>query len=388
MSAEKNLKFTNKDLEYLQALPLELKIKKTQLRIKEWYEYWEGDVFVSFSGGKDSTVLLDIARQIYPDIPAVFANTGLEYPEIRDFVKSYDNITIVEPEHNFKWILTNCGYPVISKEVARTIEDGRRFIYDNLTSCKDYIRFQLDMLESWVSDNVIPKPVQAVNHPDYDKPEVPIPLADSGINSSVAMLLGLLRKDKRLQWVMNRKERSLYNKSKWRWLLNSDFKISDKCCDYMKKAPLRQYIRDTGMKPILGTMADESALRLRAWLKYGCNMYTGVKHSNPMSFWTEQDVLQYIKENNLTICSVYGKIVEEDGQYHTTGCRRTGCIFCMFGVQMEKEPNRFQMLKETHPKLYSYCMNGGGISDTGWWIPTREGLGMKHVLDFIRVKTE
>ena len=59
-------------LQQKQSLPLEAKIAMTQQRIREWYEHWDGEVYVSFSGGKDSTVLLHIVRQMYPDVPAVF----------------------------------------------------------------------------------------------------------------------------------------------------------------------------------------------------------------------------------------------------------------------------------------------------------------------------
>lgn len=125
-------KMTNDQLKQLQALPLNIKIRKTEQRIREWYEHWEGNVYVSFSGGKDSTVLLDIARNIYPDIEAVFSDTGLEYPEIREFVKSFPNVTIVKPKHSFKQILTKYGYPIISKEVANVVDNARRWINENL----------------------------------------------------------------------------------------------------------------------------------------------------------------------------------------------------------------------------------------------------------------
>lgn len=58
--------YTIGDLKALQALPLERKIFITQTRIIEWYQKFKGQVYVSFSGGKDSTVLLHIARQLYP----------------------------------------------------------------------------------------------------------------------------------------------------------------------------------------------------------------------------------------------------------------------------------------------------------------------------------
>jgi 3'-phosphoadenosine 5'-phosphosulfate sulfotransferase (PAPS reductase)/FAD synthetase len=105
-------------LKQLQSLPLEVKVEKTKKRICEWYEYWDGQVYVSFSGGKDSTVLLHIVRELYPDIPAVFCDTGLEYPEIRDFVKTIDNVIWLKPEMNFKEVIEKYGYPVISKAIA------------------------------------------------------------------------------------------------------------------------------------------------------------------------------------------------------------------------------------------------------------------------------
>ena len=110
----------------MRALPLEAKIVKTQLRIREWYEHWDGNVYVSFSGGKDSTVLLHIARGLYPEIPAVFSDTGLEFPEIREFVRATPNVTWVRPDMSFRKVIEKHGYPVISKEQAQWIERARK----------------------------------------------------------------------------------------------------------------------------------------------------------------------------------------------------------------------------------------------------------------------
>ena len=125
-------------------------------------------------------------------------------------------------------------------------------------------------------------------------------------------------------------------------------------------------------------MTCESNLRKTAWLKNGCNSFEAKRAiSQPMSFWTEQDVLKYLKE--FPYASVYGDIViDEKGKLHTTKCDRTGCVFCGFGCHLEKEPNRFQRLKVTHPKLWDYCMRN--------W--DKGGLGMKEVFDFINVKIE
>ncbi len=144
-------------------------------------------------------------------------------------------------------------------------------------------------------------------------------------------------------------------------------------------------------------MAEESFLRKTNWLKSGCNAFDSKEpRSKPISFWKEQDILQYIKQNNLPIASVYGDIVygnrESDEKYDklicdcvgnlcTTGCDRTGCIFCGFGAHLEKGESRFERLKRTHPRQYEYCMGGGAYDTDGFWKPTKEGLGMAHCID-------
>lgn len=114
------------DLWQMQSLPLEAKIRMTKYRIRQWVEYYgEEGVYVSFSGGKDSTVLLDLVRQMYPNVTAVFVDTGLEYPEIREFVKTFSNVVWLKPKKNFKQVITEFGYPFIPKEVSGKIYEAR-----------------------------------------------------------------------------------------------------------------------------------------------------------------------------------------------------------------------------------------------------------------------
>jgi 3'-phosphoadenosine 5'-phosphosulfate sulfotransferase (PAPS reductase)/FAD synthetase len=313
----------------MQSLPLDAKIRMTKNRIQQWYEAFEGEVYVCFSGGKDSTVLLYIARSIYPDIPAVFVDTGLEYPEIREFVKSIDNVTIVRPEMNFRQVILKYGYPVASKEIAKKVQYAKKGA-------------------NWAKKYVDGTAVDSEGRP------------------------------------------SRYRVSeKWLKLMDAPFDVSAYCCDVMKKRTTQRYEKETGRKPIIGTLAVESKIREQAWQRTGCNAFEAQKpKSTPLAFWTEQDILQYIRKFNIPYASIYGDIVpteetirlpilnEEVDVLKTTGCDRTGCMFCMFGCHLEKEPNRFQRMKETHPKQYEYMLK-----------PINEGgLGMKEVLDYIGVK--
>ncbi len=153
-----------------------------------------------------------------------------------------------------------------------------------------------------------------------------------------------------------------------------DFRVTDKCCYIMKKSPLKLYEKQTGRTSIVATMACESQLRFINWLHVGCNAFDSKEpKSKPMSFWTENDVLQYIKQNNIEIAEPYGDVVyaDNDEQYSfldrgedklkTTGLSRTGCVFCGFGCHLEKQ-SRWLLLKESHPKLYNYCIGGENMS--------------------------
>ena len=175
-------------LKELQALPLERKVGFTAARIAEWYKHWDGKVFVSFSGGKDSTVLLYIARKLFPDIKALFVDTGLEYPEIRDFVKTWDNVEWKKPKKSFLQVIKEYGYPVISKDVSQAIYEYR------------------------------------------SKP-----------NGCRAPQFGLA------EWGNYIKAKEY---PKCAFLIDAPFKISHKCCKIMKKSVSEQYVKDTGCKPL------------------------------------------------------------------------------------------------------------------------------------------
>lgn len=196
----------------------------------------------------------------------------------------------------------------------------------------------------------------------------------------------------------------MYDRSKYIFMLDAPFEISNQCCNVMKKNPAHKYFKETGRLPITAQMACESKPRLTQWLINGCNGFDlKIPTSNPMSFWTEQDVLRYIKENDLPICSVYGDIVidyeamgqcenqisfadygifgEERPLLKTTGCDRTGCVLCGFGCHLEKE-SRFSRLKETHPEfhnlLHTLKNNGATYAEAIDWVNEHGNMNIRY----------
>lgn len=368
---------TMTDLYQMQSLPLELKVRMTETRIRAWVnEFGEDGVYISFSGGKDSTVLLDIVRNEmgYKNIPAVFVDVPTQYPELKEFVKTFENVEIIKPKISFVQVCEKYGFPLVSKEVSESVEGARKYLTQ--------IRNEIGCLQTDRQTDSISIPISTI-----ESVELANILNDrlinkkGGNNQRLAIMLGWYTNKKTITVNIPDEDRSRFSFTKWKFLLEAPFEVSNKCCNVMKKEPAHTYYRKTGRKPITAQMADESRLRLQKWLQNGCNGFKlKIPTSNPMSFWTEQDVLQYIKTRNLPICSVYGDVVidyekmgELQGQsflfetgnepLKTTGCERTGCVLCGFGCHLEKPgEGRFEMLRQTHPKYYALldvCKNNG-----------------------------
>lgn len=325
----------------MQALSLRSKIQMSKQRIRGWVdEFGEDGVYVSFSGGKDSTVLLDLVRKEYPDIKAVYVDTGLEYPEIREFVKTFDNVEIIKPKKTFKQVIEQYGYPFFSKENAQKIYEIRNTHSEVLKHNRLYGDAK--------GNGKLPDAYMFMLDP-----EAPV--------------------------------------------------VSGKCCNVMKKSPVKSYEHRTGRKPMVATMATESMMRTMEWLRSGCNSFDSKRPmSKPISFWSEQDVLLYIKLYDLPMCSVYGKICDDSGYevskedlspnagifdkenpvLHTSGCDRTGCMFCGFGCHLNND-QRFVRLEQSHPKVYDYIMkpveDGGlGYREIISWIKEHGNIDIKY----------
>jgi 3'-phosphoadenosine 5'-phosphosulfate sulfotransferase (PAPS reductase)/FAD synthetase len=234
--------------------------------------------------------MLDIIRRfVDKTAPAVFCNTGNEYPEVVKFVRQTDNVTVIRPEIHVKQIIDKYGFPLISKEQSQYIRQAKHTNSEKLRNIRLY----------------------------------------GSING-----IGKITE-------------------RWKFLIDALFDVSDKCCFFLKKKPFDKFCRETGLFPVIGTMASESRLRFQKWLKHGCNSFeTSMVASYPLSIWTENDIWAYIRKFNLPYSPIYDM-----------GIRRTGCMVCGFGAQF-KGDRRFYFLKEHKPKIYEHFMKleNSGVS--------------------------
>lgn len=284
------------ELRRLQRQPYEWKVEHALDVIREFVEHeGENGVYVSFSGGKDSLVLLHLVRSIYPDIPAVFANTGIEFPEQVKFVRTFPNVTEVYPKKHFPKIIKEDGIVYPSKEVAMFVRDAKK-----------------------------------------------------GCRYAVNGLHGLDLDGKENRYKARFK--------KWAYLMDCCVKISPDCCELMKERPMRDYEKSNGKSPIIGTRAEESFRRAVGWMKSGCNSFAGKRaKSTPLSLWTEQDVLEYIVKHRIALSPMYGDVVKVDDKYMLTGSSRTGCMFCPVPIAHGDLTN-IEYARTHHPKIYETMM--------------------------------
>ena len=328
-----------KELAMLQALPLEIKIAKTKLRIREAIDYFGADgLYVPVSGGLDSGLLSYLVEEVQremniprEDIPRVNANTRNEYPGVLKMARKISDREMTALKSPYE-VWGDEGYPVASKKTSRMIRDIQNPTPKNLNSRNLYLTG----------------------------------IKQDGSKGSSQCILA----------------------KKWYPFIDESqeikIKCSEKCCDIVKKEPLKRYEKETKRKPILATMADEGGARADGYLKTGCNAFKNGK-SIPMGFWTKQDVLECYIKFGLEYAPEYGEIIRlEDGTLDTTGEKRTGCFSCTMGVQMEKGENRFQRMKRLYPKMYNHCINGGQAVN-GVWKP-KNGLGLGYVLDRMGIK--
>lgn len=256
---------------------------------------------IAFSGGVDSVVMLHLVRMIDKNRKAVFSNTTNEFREIIKFIKQTNNVDIINPKMSFSQVVTQYGFPLISKKVAKMAHTLRHPTNDNERVRKLYL---------------------------------------TGISP-----------------ITGKKHKLFMYPKKYEFLLHTQFEITHRCCDILKKNPMAS-IAKNGI--FIGTKAVDSVERKFNYLKTGCINNLG-KKCTPLSIWTKKDIWEYLKKYNVPYCDVYDK-----------GEESTGCAYCGFGIQFDS--TRFSRLKQREPKRFEVMM---GLKNNN--VTYREALS--HIID-------
>jgi 3'-phosphoadenosine 5'-phosphosulfate sulfotransferase (PAPS reductase)/FAD synthetase len=270
---------TYEELKFRQGWTLEQKIDHSVGAVSAFLTKTNGKGYISYSGGKDSGVMLDIIRRfVDKTVPAVFCNTGNEYPEVVKFVRQTENLIIIRPEIHIGQLIERYGFPLISKEQSQYIRQAK--------------------------------------HTNSEK------LRNIRLHGSINGIGKIAER--------------------WKYLIDAPFDVSEKCCHFLKRKPFDKYQKQMGLFPVIGTMAGESRLRFQKWLKHGCNSFeTNLVASYPLSIWTESDIWAYIRKFNLPYCSVYDMGIRRTGcLFCGFGCHVKGD--CRFYFLKENKPRIYE----------------------------------------------
>ncbi|HEY0068835.1 MAG TPA: phosphoadenosine phosphosulfate reductase family protein [Chloroflexia bacterium] len=311
ISQQGNLKLGWRRLKLYQSLSLDSKIRYAQRMIEQVLARHKAPV-VCWSGGKDSTVLLHLVKQYVPDIPVVFNDTGVEFPETRVFVQSLTqawniNLHVARPKHGegFWEVSERYGWPILGKEQSANIERGRRKVATELGGSN---------------------------------------------NSHETRSNGFISLDQ-LQDIEGLDKLSDME----RVLVSYDVDVSTRCCNFLKERPTKELELSLGVDcKILGIMASESRRRALLWIDhtdyfYNKRYYTstqGIWKASPISIWLESDIWAYHERYNIPHCEIYDK-----------GHDRNGCWTCAMGVKF----GQLERLRKSHPQLFDYLIVRRGM---------------------------
>lgn len=331
---------------YYNSMSYEDKLDHATAKVLEWTEICAdaGKKYAVSVGGLDSIVLLMFCRNILGECEGASVS-ALEDASIQE-VHNQLGVHKIKPDLTFHKVLNTLGFPVLSKQLAGDIEHlqtprekaDQRLLYYNhaLMTGETGPWGHFEYSESMKMDDEILELFGG--HYAEDRPD---------LNCKVA-----------------------------------PFKVSDKCCYYMKEAPAKRWQEENGIYPFLGLMQVEGGQRRYSLRKYGCN-YVGKStvRSCPFNYFTRQDLLTLALDLKVPVPKIYGEIVKEDGRLKTTGAQRTGCAMCGFGIHLENRPHRFDRLKERNPKYWEFLMYRCVTDESGTY-------GWGRVLDYLGIEWE
>ncbi len=320
----------------MQQWPYKQKVTHAVRVAQEFYGATGGKVYCSV-GGLDSITLLTFLRTyVSKDIPGASASS-LEDKSIQAVHRSFENFVYLKPLKTKVQVITECGYPIISKEKAAKIE-----MVQNPTERNKTVRHAVMTGETGKLGGFTTKATGS-------RMQLP------------------------LKWLQlfGGPENERYGTN----YQTAPFRVSTKCCYWLKEKPADNYARETGRFPYMGLMASEGGRREKILRNTGCNYYTkSTTRSCPFAIFSRTDLLQLALDLDVPVPEIYGRIERrEDGSLETTKARRTGCTMCGFGIHIEQRPHRFDRLRETSPKEWDF------------WLYR---MGWGRVLDYIGVEWE
>lgn len=290
------------------ALPYKAKLALAENRIREFAEKITatGNTYVAV-GGLDSIVLLCFIRSLNIDAPGVSVSS-LEDKSIQAIHKSLGVIT-VSPLKTKVQVIKEFGFPVLSKDSA--------------------------------------KKIAALQCPTVKNARQRQAAVTGKRGDKECRRIGLPKKWLKLFGGLENPEFAI-----------APFKVSNKCCYYLKEKPMRLWEKENNSSPYLGLMAAEGGQRELALIKHGCNFYgKTISRSCPFSFFTKSDVIRLALKLDVPIPSIYGEVtLLADNNLTMSGATRTGCSMCGFGIQLEKRPHRFDILKVKNLKEWEFWM--------------------------------
>lgn len=321
----------------------------------------DGELAVSFSGGKDSAVLLHIMAFAWgimkKDRPlrVFFANTTNEFVTAgkyrREYIKWVEEQLGIKIEYhevraddNYFNVVHTVGLPFVSKKVSRMVRDVKEMFRK--------VGMKYADIESRMPKHYTAKYIdEMIAAADY--------LRGLGFSDTVVLNLTKIRSDNHIG--------RRFLPTQYRPLIDSEFDLSEKCCDILKKGPMKKIGKEMGhLLAVTGEMAMDSRDRMTAYRMTGCNLFDSDRpKSKPLGPMTEQAVLQYIYTRELPIMPPYGECkCNECGQYRLTGEQRTGCKLCGFGLVYD--PERFVRLNEFEPKVVQFAFTKRELGGLGY----------------------
>jgi hypothetical protein len=323
-----------------QSLPYEAKILHAKNRAQEFFTHCQGNVFVSVGGLDSGTLALFLWKYVSKDIPAVSVSS-LEDKSVQEMHRQLaqkGNFIYLKPLKSKVQVIREYGYPVLSKDKAGKIE-----MLQNPTDKNKTVRHAIITGETGAYGGF--KTIKTGSH--MRLPQIWLDLFGGPENDKYG---------------------TNYQ--------TAPFKVSNKCCEWMKEKPCDKYAKETGRFPYIGLMASEGGQREKVLTKTGCNYYgKTVTRSCPFAIFSRQDILQLALDLQTPIPEIYGEIKRDPvtGLLETTRAKRTGCNMCGFGIHIERRPHRFDRLRHDNPKEWTFWMY-----EMGWG----------KVLDYIGVEWE